>query len=61
MDYALGQGIADPDRLGVGGWSYGGILTNYVITADHRFKAATSGASISNVLAGYGTDEYVRD
>ena len=55
------KGVADPDRLGVGGWSYGGILTNYVITADHRFKAATSGASISNVLAGYGTDQYVRD
>lgn len=61
VDYAVKQGVADPDRLGVGGWSYGGILTNYVITADHRFKAATSGASISNVLAGYGTDQYVRD
>jgi len=61
VDYAVAQGLADPDRLGVGGWSYGGILTNYVITADHRFKAATSGASISNILAGYGTDEYVRD
>lgn len=61
VDQAVKQGIADPDRLGVGGWSYGGILTNYVITADHRFKAATSGASISNVLAGYGTDQYVRD
>ena len=61
VDYAIKLGVADPDRLGVGGWSYGGILTNYVITADHRFKAATSGASISNVLAGYGTDQYVRD
>jgi dipeptidyl aminopeptidase/acylaminoacyl peptidase len=61
VDYAVAKGIADPDRLGVGGWSYGGILTNYVIVADHRFKAATSGASISNILAGYGTDEYVRD
>jgi len=61
VDYAVAKGIADPDRLGVGGWSYGGILTNYVVAADHRFKAATSGASISNVLAGYGTDEYVRD
>jgi dipeptidyl aminopeptidase/acylaminoacyl peptidase len=61
VDQVVKQGIADPDRLGVGGWSYGGILTNYVITADHRFKAATSGASISNVLAGYGTDQYVRD
>ncbi len=61
VDYATKLDVADPDRLGVGGWSYGGILTNYVITADHRFKAATSGASISNVLAGYGTDQYVRD
>ena len=52
------MGIADPDRLGVGGWSYGGILTDYVITKTTRFKAATSGASIANVLAGYGTDHY---
>lgn len=58
VDYAVQRGIADPAKLGVGGWSYGGILTNYVIAQDRRFKAATSGASISNVLAGYGTDEY---
>ena len=61
VDYAVKQGIADPDRLGVGGWSYGGILTNFVIPKDTRFKSATSGASISNVLAGYGTDMYVRE
>jgi len=61
VDYAVKQGIADPDRLGVGGWSYGGILTNFVISKDTRFKSATSGASISNVLAGYGTDMYVRE
>ena len=61
VDYAVTQGLADPARLGVGGWSYGGILTNYVIAQDHRFKAAVSGASISNVLAGYGTDQYVRE
>jgi dipeptidyl aminopeptidase/acylaminoacyl peptidase len=61
VDYAVAQGIADPARLGVGGWSYGGILTNYVIASDKRFKAATSGASISNVLAGYGTDQYIRE
>jgi dipeptidyl aminopeptidase/acylaminoacyl peptidase len=61
VDWALAQGIADPDRLGVGGWSYGGILTNYVIAQDRRFKAATSGAGISNILAGYGTDQYVRE
>lgn len=61
VDYAVAQGVADPGRLGVGGWSYGGILTNYVISKDTRFKSATSGASISNILAGYGTDMYVRE
>ncbi|HEX4627891.1 MAG TPA: S9 family peptidase [Gemmatimonadales bacterium] len=61
VDYAVAQGLADPQRLGVGGWSYGGMLTNYVIAQDRRFKAAVSGASISNVLAGYGTDQYVRE
>ncbi len=61
VDYAVAQGLADPARLGVGGWSYGGILTNYVIAQDRRFKAAVSGAGISNVLAGYGTDQYVRE
>jgi dipeptidyl aminopeptidase/acylaminoacyl peptidase len=61
VDHAVAQGIADPARLGVGGWSYGGILTNYVIVQDQRFKAATSGAGISNVLAGYGTDQYIRE
>jgi dipeptidyl aminopeptidase/acylaminoacyl peptidase len=61
VDYAVSRGIADPGRLGVGGWSYGGILTDYVISKDTRFKAATSGASIGNTLAGYGTDMYVRE
>lgn len=61
VDYAVQQGYADPQRLGVGGWSYGGILTNAVIARDTRFKVATSGASIANVLAGYGTDMYIRE
>jgi dipeptidyl aminopeptidase/acylaminoacyl peptidase len=61
VDYAVARGLADKDRLGVVGWSYGGMLTNYVIAQDHRFKAARSGASIANILAGYGTDQYVRD
>jgi dipeptidyl aminopeptidase/acylaminoacyl peptidase len=61
VDYAVSQGVADPARLGVGGWSYGGILTNQVIARDRRFKAATSGAGQSNALAGYGTDQYVRE
>jgi dipeptidyl aminopeptidase/acylaminoacyl peptidase len=61
VDYAVEQGIADPERLGVGGWSYGGILTDNVITRDKRFKAAVSGASIGNAIAGYGTDMYTRE
>jgi len=58
VDHAVGTGVADPDRLGVGGWSYGGILTDYVITKTTRFKAAVSGSSIANYLAGYGSDHY---
>ncbi len=61
VDYVTAQGVADAERLGVGGWSYGGILTNYVIARDRRFKAAVSGSGISNVLAGYGTDMYIRE
>ncbi len=61
VDYAVQHGIADPARLAVGGWSYGGILTDQVIARDQRFKAATSGASAADIFAGYGTDEYVRD
>jgi dipeptidyl aminopeptidase/acylaminoacyl peptidase len=58
VDQVVAMGVADPDRLGVGGWSYGGILTNYVLTKTGRFKAATSGASETNYLADYGTDHY---
>jgi dipeptidyl aminopeptidase/acylaminoacyl peptidase len=61
VDDAVARGWADPDRLGIGGWSYGGMLTNYTIATTTRFKAATSGASISNILAGYGTDQYIRE
>ena len=61
VDFVIAQGIADPNRLGIGGWSYGGMLTNYTIARDQRFKAAVSGAGTSNILADYGTDMYVRD
>ncbi len=61
VDWAVGKGIADPDRLGIGGWSYGGILTDEVIARDRRFKAATSGAGSANALTGYGTDQYVKE
>jgi dipeptidyl aminopeptidase/acylaminoacyl peptidase len=58
VDYAVARGVADPARLGIGGWSYGGILTNQVIARDRRFKAAISGAGQGNALLGYGTDMY---
>lgn len=58
VDYAIEQGFADPDRLGVGGWSYGGILTNYVITKSDRFEGAITGASEVNYIANYGHDHY---
>ena len=61
VDHVVALGIADPARLGVGGRSYGGILTNYVIASDQRFKAAVSGAGSSNVLGLYGHDQYVRE
>ncbi len=61
VDDAVARRIADPGRLYVGGWSYGAMLTNYLIASDTRFKAAVSGASIGNALAGYGTDQYIRD
>jgi dipeptidyl aminopeptidase/acylaminoacyl peptidase len=59
VDYAVREKIADPHRLGVGGWSYGGILTDYLIASDSRFKAAIAGAGSGNQLSMYGSDEYV--
>jgi dipeptidyl aminopeptidase/acylaminoacyl peptidase len=58
VDYAVSRGVADPNRLGIGGWSYGGILTDYTIATDTRFKAAISGAGSGNQTAMYGADQY---
>ncbi|PWT78467.1 MAG: peptidase S9 family protein [Bacteroidetes bacterium] len=59
VDYLVKKGIADPDKLGVGGWSYGGILTDYLIASDTRFKAACSGAGTGFTLSLYGVDQYI--
>lgn len=59
VDEAVRQGVADPARLGIGGWSYGGITTNYTIATDPRFKAAVSGAGSSLQLSMYGMDQYI--
>jgi dipeptidyl aminopeptidase/acylaminoacyl peptidase len=59
VDAAVATGNIDPDRLGVGGWSYGGILTDYTIATTTRFKAASSGAGMANLFGLYGVDEYI--
>jgi dipeptidyl aminopeptidase/acylaminoacyl peptidase len=61
VGHVVKLGVADPDRLAIGGRSYGSILTNYVIARDQRFKAAVSGAGTSNMLGNYGHDQYVRE
>ncbi|MGI8950178.1 MAG: S9 family peptidase [Chitinophagaceae bacterium] len=58
-DYLIQQGIADSTRMGIAGWSYGGILTDYTIASTTRFKAAASGAGSALQLSMYGVDEYV--
>jgi dipeptidyl aminopeptidase/acylaminoacyl peptidase len=58
VDHAVQEGWADPERLGVGGWSYGGILTDHVITKTDRFKAAITGASEFLYVSNYGHDHY---
>ncbi len=58
VDHAVAAGYADPDRLAVFGYSYGGYMTNTVITRTTRFKAAASGAGHSLIHANYGHDIY---
>ena len=60
VDHAIELGYADPDRLGIGGWSYGGILTNHVLTQTNRFKAAVSVASYGLYPSNYGHDFWQR-
>jgi len=57
-DYVIARGYVDPDRLGVGGWSSGGTLTNVVITKTDRFAGAISGASVGWYTSTYGHDPY---
>ena len=59
VDQLVKMGVADPDKLGVAGWSYGGILTDYLIASDTRFKAASSGAGTGFTLSLYGVDQYI--
>lgn len=61
ISHAIALGIADPERIGVGGWSYGGILTDYMIASDTRIRAAISGAGVANALSLFGVDMYARE
>lgn len=60
VDYVLDHYPIDRKRLGVSGYSYGGFLTNWIITQTNRFAAAMTGAGISNWLSDYGTADIPR-
>lgn len=57
VDHVIGMGVADPNRLAVMGWSYGGFMTSWVITHTHRFKAAAVGAGVTNLWSFTGTSD----
>lgn len=57
VDLLISRGIADPNRLGIGGWSYGGYMAVWAITQTQRFKAAVSGACMSDLAAEFGTED----
>ncbi len=56
VDALIARGVADPDRLGIGGWSYGGYMAEWAITQTTRFKAAVSGAGMANLISEFGTE-----
>jgi dipeptidyl aminopeptidase/acylaminoacyl peptidase len=56
VDWAIARGIADPNRLGIGGWSYGGYMAAWAVTQTNRFKAAVSGAPVIDMASEFGTE-----
>ncbi len=57
VDKVIALGVADPERLGVMGWSYGGFMTSWIITQTRRFKAASIGAAVTNLESFNGTTD----
>jgi dipeptidyl aminopeptidase/acylaminoacyl peptidase len=55
VDKVIAMGVADPERLGVMGWSYGGFMTSWIVTQTQRFKAASAGAPVTNLMSFNGT------
>jgi dipeptidyl aminopeptidase/acylaminoacyl peptidase len=56
VDWAIANGVADPTRLGIGGWSYGGYMAAWAVTQTTRFKAAVSGAPVIDMASEFGTE-----
>jgi dipeptidyl aminopeptidase/acylaminoacyl peptidase len=56
VDWLVARGIADPNRLGIGGWSYGGYMAAWAVTQTTRFKAAVSGAPVIDMASEFGTE-----
>jgi dipeptidyl aminopeptidase/acylaminoacyl peptidase len=57
VDLLIERGLADPERLGVMGWSYGGYMTSWIVTQTDRFKAASVGAGVTNPYSFYGVTD----
>ncbi len=57
VDECIARGIADPQRLGIMGWSYGGFMTSWAITQSQRFRAASVGAGVTNLISFTGTSD----
>lgn len=55
VDHVIALGVADPQRMGVMGWSYGGYMTSWIITQTNRFRAASVGAGVTNLISFTGT------
>jgi dipeptidyl aminopeptidase/acylaminoacyl peptidase len=56
VDWAIARNLADPNRLGIGGWSYGGDMAAWAVTQTTRFKAAVSGAPVIDMASEFGTE-----
>jgi dipeptidyl aminopeptidase/acylaminoacyl peptidase len=60
VDAMIARGVADPDRLGAFGWSYGGYMTFWILTQTDRFKAVSPGAGLSNIYSMYSQNDIQR-
>ena len=59
VDEVIDRDLADPERLFVHGWSFGGYMTCWLVTQTNRFRAACGGAIVANMLSGYGTSDII--